>query len=165
MNDVRVQWKPLQSAEVISFFPFSKNIWAGHIFFPHFPNPPQKTLPGLSSKRTKPAPWNRYPFNVGRNCSHVQHDAMATNTKKTLQTSWATELTEPPWAEHPRPQLRRASWKTLNGWWRCRTVEVAADATKNDDFEEMLKVRDAWLELVLTWKFGRSLEVCHNTNG
>ena len=32
---------------------------------------------------------------------------------------------------------------------------MAADATKNDDFEEMLKVRDAWLELVLTWKFGR----------
>lgn len=112
--------------------------------------------PGLSSKRTKPAPWNRYPFSVGRNCSHVQHDAMATNTKtSTLQTSWATVLTEPPWAEHPRPQLRRASWKTLNGWWRCRTVEVAADSTKNEDFEEMLKVRDAWLELVLTWKFGR----------
>lgn len=31
---------------------------------------------------------------------------------------------------------------------------MAADSTKNDDFEEMLKVRDAWLELVLTWKFG-----------
>eukprot|EP00434_Breviolum_minutum_P003619 symbB.v1.2.003188.t1/scaffold158.1/size292703/1 len=72
-------------------------------------------------------------------CFHT--DAMATKTS-TLQTSWATELTEPPWAEHPRPQLRRASWKTLNGWWRCRTVEVAADATKNDDFEEMLKVRE-----------------------
>ena len=62
MNDVRVQWKPLQSTEVITFFPFSKNIWAGNIFFPHFPNPTQKQLSRgfLHQNETTPAGWNRY---------------------------------------------------------------------------------------------------------
>lgn len=34
-----------------------------------------------------------------------------------LDTPWTTEVGLNPWPEHPRPQLRRDKWQTLNGVW------------------------------------------------
>ncbi|RDA86993.1 hypothetical protein CP532_6697 [Ophiocordyceps camponoti-leonardi (nom. inval.)] len=37
-----------------------------------------------------------------------------------LDTPWTTKVGTDPWPEHPRPQLRRDSWLSLNGIWTYR---------------------------------------------
>ncbi|KAI9151981.1 putative beta-glucuronidase [Paramyrothecium foliicola] len=44
-----------------------------------------------------------------------------------LDTDWTYEVGTNPWPEHPRPQLRREAWKSLNGIWTFQR------ATSNDD--------------------------------
>jgi beta-galactosidase/beta-glucuronidase len=47
-----------------------------------------------------------------------------------LDTDWTYKVGTNPWPEHPRPQLRRKSWKSLNGIW---TYQSAPD---NDALED-----------------------------
>lgn len=49
--------------------------------------------------------------------------------KPPLDTDWTYNVGTNPWPEHPRPQLRRDSWKSLNGLWTWRP------ATGNGDLE------------------------------
>jgi beta-galactosidase/beta-glucuronidase len=44
-----------------------------------------------------------------------------------LDTDWTYEVGTDPWPEHPRPQLRRDAWQSLNGIWTWRAAE------SNDD--------------------------------
>ena len=62
--------------------------------------------------------------------------------KRRLMTSWSA--TDQPWPEHPRPQLRRATWRTLNGRWRCRITPMATA-----DPKEMLEVRETDQEILV----------------
>lgn len=39
-----------------------------------------------------------------------------------LDTPWTTEVGLNPWPEHPRPQLKRENWKTLNGIWTWQSA-------------------------------------------
>ena len=36
-----------------------------------------------------------------------------------LYTAAGRSLPAVPWERYPRPQLRRADWLCLNGWWDC----------------------------------------------
>jgi hypothetical protein len=40
--------------------------------------------------------------------------------KPPLDTDWTYKLGTNPWPEHPRPQLKRDAWKSLNGIWTWR---------------------------------------------
>ncbi|KAF5609276.1 beta-galactosidase [Fusarium subglutinans] len=40
--------------------------------------------------------------------------------KPPLDTDWTYEVGTNPWPEHPRPQLKRDAWKSLNGIWTWR---------------------------------------------
>lgn len=42
-----------------------------------------------------------------------------------LDTPWTSKVGTKPWPQHPRPQLRRDAWKSLNGIW---TYQPARDA-------------------------------------
>lgn len=39
-----------------------------------------------------------------------------------LDTDWTYAVGTDPWPEHPRPQLRRDAWQSLNGIWTYRPV-------------------------------------------
>lgn len=39
-----------------------------------------------------------------------------------LDTPWTYQLGESPWSEHPRPQLQRTEWQSLNGIWKYRNA-------------------------------------------
>lgn len=63
-------------------------------------------------------------------------------SEKHLTTTWGAQLSDlpdPPWSEYPRPQLRRNSWKTLNGLWRCRIAKEGTDPNP----KEMLEVQES----------------------
>lgn len=47
--------------------------------------------------------------------------------KPPLDTDWTYEVGTNPWPEYPRPQLRRESWKSLNGLWTWRAAESEGD--------------------------------------
>ena len=40
-----------------------------------------------------------------------------------LDTDWTYEVGTDPWPEHPRPQLKREAWQSLNGLWTWRASE------------------------------------------
>lgn len=40
-----------------------------------------------------------------------------------LDTDWTYEVGTDPWPEHPRPQLRRDNWQSLNGLWTWRAAK------------------------------------------
>lgn len=44
-----------------------------------------------------------------------------------LDTDWTYEVGTDPWPEHPRPQLRRDTWKSLNGLWTYKAAAGAGD--------------------------------------
>lgn len=39
-----------------------------------------------------------------------------------LDTPWTDQVGLHPWPEHPRPQLRRARWQSLNGLWTWQSA-------------------------------------------
>ncbi|KAI7763843.1 hypothetical protein LZL87_006225 [Fusarium oxysporum] len=41
--------------------------------------------------------------------------------KPPLDTDWTYKVGTNPWPEHPRPQLKRDAWKSLNGIWTWRS--------------------------------------------
>ncbi|KAL2160964.1 hypothetical protein VTH06DRAFT_8676 [Thermothelomyces fergusii] len=45
-----------------------------------------------------------------------------------LDTPWTKDVGTNPWPQHPRPQLRRTAWKTLNGIWTYQPTQGAPDA-------------------------------------
>lgn len=47
-----------------------------------------------------------------------------------LDTPWTDQVGLNPWPEHPRPQLKRDDWVTLNGIW---TYQGAGNATEPGD--------------------------------
>lgn len=49
--------------------------------------------------------------------------------KPPLDTDWTYEVGTDPWPEHPRPQLRREAWQSLNGIWTWSAAE------SNDDLD------------------------------
>ncbi|CAK8992787.1 unnamed protein product [Durusdinium trenchii] len=64
--------------------------------------------------------------------------------KSALLTPWGSRLTETPWSEYPRPQLRRDSWRNLNGLWRCRIIGKESGDQRQSEHgpQDMLAVRD-----------------------
>jgi len=69
-------------------------------------------------------------------------------SEKHLTTTWGAQLSDlpdPPWSEYPRPQLRRNSWKTLNGLWRCRIAKEGTDPNP----KEMLEVQESDQEILV----------------
>jgi beta-galactosidase/beta-glucuronidase len=44
-----------------------------------------------------------------------------------LDTDWTYEVGTDPWPEHPRPQLRRDAWQSLNGLWTWRAATGPGD--------------------------------------
>lgn len=46
-----------------------------------------------------------------------------------LDTDWTYEVGTDPWPEHPRPQLRRDAWRSLNGLWTWRAATGEGDAS------------------------------------
>ncbi|KAM0209464.1 hypothetical protein ACHAQI_006513 [Fusarium lateritium] len=58
-------------------------------------------------------------------CSLVAIDTASAQTKYEVQkppldTEWTDKVGTNPWPEHPRPQLKREAWKSLNGIWTWR---------------------------------------------
>uniref|UniRef100_A0A8H7KCU2 Glycoside hydrolase family 2 catalytic domain-containing protein n=1 Tax=Bionectria ochroleuca TaxID=29856 RepID=A0A8H7KCU2_BIOOC len=47
--------------------------------------------------------------------------------KPPLDTDWTYKVGTDPWPEHPRPQLRREAWKSLNGIWTWRGATSESD--------------------------------------
>lgn len=47
-----------------------------------------------------------------------------------LDTPWTDKVGLHPWPEHPRPQLQRADWKTLNGLWTWQSAGNATEFTE-----------------------------------
>ena len=45
-----------------------------------------------------------------------------------LDTPWTTKVGTTPWPEHPRPQLVREQWRTLNGIWTYQAAGSRNDA-------------------------------------
>ncbi len=41
-----------------------------------------------------------------------------------LDTDWTYEVGTNPWPEHPRPQLQRDTWQSLNGIWTYRSASA-----------------------------------------
>lgn len=69
-------------------------------------------------------------------------------SEKHLTTTWGAQLPDLPdlpWSEHPRPQLRRNAWKSLNGLWRCRISKAGTDPSP----KEMLEVRESDQEILV----------------
>eukprot|EP00435_Cladocopium_sp_Y103_P020243 s2899_g4.t3 len=62
-----------------------------------------------------------------------------------LQFDLMDDLPDLPWSEHPRPQLRRNAWKSLNGLWRCRISKAGTDPSP----KEMLEVRESDQEILV----------------
>lgn len=46
-----------------------------------------------------------------------------------LNTPWTDQVGLNPWPEHPRPQLRRDKWQTLNGVWTWQSAGNATNFT------------------------------------
>lgn len=46
-----------------------------------------------------------------------------------LDTPWTNQVGLNPWPEHPRPQLKRDNWKTLNGIWTWESVGTTNDTS------------------------------------
>lgn len=46
-----------------------------------------------------------------------------------LDTPWTDQVGVNPWPEHPRPQLKRDNWKTLNGIWTWKSVGTTNDTS------------------------------------
>lgn len=46
-----------------------------------------------------------------------------------LDTPWTTQVGLNPWPEHPRPQLKRDQWQTLNGLWTWQGAGNASNFT------------------------------------
>ncbi|KAG9251333.1 glycoside hydrolase superfamily [Emericellopsis atlantica] len=44
-----------------------------------------------------------------------------------LDTDWTYTVGTDPWPEHPRPQLRREAWQSLNGLWTWRAAASPGD--------------------------------------
>ncbi|KAH7313781.1 glycoside hydrolase family 2 protein [Stachybotrys elegans] len=44
-----------------------------------------------------------------------------------LDTDWTYEVGTDPWPEHPRPQLRRDAWQSLNGIWTFQAASGSGD--------------------------------------
>lgn len=48
----------------------------------------------------------------------MQTDKSARKTRR-LSTIWSEQAgPDEVWKEYPRPQMRRADWINLNGWWQ-----------------------------------------------
>ena len=83
-------------------------------------------------------------------CSDFRAPKKMANSKseKHLTTTWGAQLSglpDPEWSEYPRPQLRRNSWKTLNGLWRCRIAKEGTDPNP----KEMLEVQESDQEILV----------------
>ncbi|KAJ3526052.1 hypothetical protein NM208_g11365 [Fusarium decemcellulare] len=50
-----------------------------------------------------------------------------------LDTDWTYKVGKDPWPEHPRPQLRREAWKSLNGIWTWKGAEDDGDVENPPD--------------------------------
>lgn len=46
-----------------------------------------------------------------------------------LDTPWTDQVGLNPWPEHPRPQLKRDQWQTLNGIWTWESVGNSGDTS------------------------------------
>lgn len=46
-----------------------------------------------------------------------------------LDTPWTEKVGLRPWPEHPRPQLQREKWQTLNGIWTFQSAGTSNAAT------------------------------------
>ncbi|KAM0426590.1 hypothetical protein ACHAPT_008284 [Fusarium lateritium] len=100
--------------------------------------------------------------------------------KPPLDTDWTYKVGTNPWPEHPRPQLRREAWKSLNGIWTWKAAEGEKDVEnppKAGGLErevlvpsciesalsglQILDVRDMWyettFEVLEEWKGSRVL--------
>lgn len=49
-----------------------------------------------------------------------------------LDTPWTNQVGLNPWPEHPRPQLKRERWRSLNGIWMYQSAGNATSATETD---------------------------------
>jgi len=47
--------------------------------------------------------------------------------KPLLDTPWTNDVGTEPWPQHPRPQMHRDSWTTLNGIWNFQVSNSSAD--------------------------------------
>ncbi|RYP48299.1 hypothetical protein DL769_011217 [Monosporascus sp. CRB-8-3] len=45
-----------------------------------------------------------------------------------LDTDWTYKVGTDPWPEHPRPQLQRDNWQSLNGIWKWRAAAGPGEA-------------------------------------
>ncbi|EEU37603.1 uncharacterized protein NECHADRAFT_106524 [Fusarium vanettenii 77-13-4] len=85
--------------------------------------------------------------------------------KPPLDTDWTYKVGTNPWPEHPRPQLRRDAWKSLNGIWTWKAANDEKDVENLPKAEalerevlvpsciesalsglQILDVRDMWYE-------------------
>ena len=56
--------------------------------------------------------------------------------EKPMLTEWGAKVTpENAWREHPRPQFRRDSWRSLDGLWNYRVADVADGIPERFDGE------------------------------
>lgn len=49
-----------------------------------------------------------------------------------LDTPWTDKVGLDPWPEHPRPQLKRVKWMSLNGIWTYQSAGNAINVTEDD---------------------------------
>lgn len=62
--------------------------------------------------------------------------------KPPLDTDWTYSVGTDPWPEHPRPQLRRKAWESLNGIWTYQSAsgDDAADSPPSGELEHEVLV-------------------------
>lgn len=71
---------------------------------------------------------------LAANLSTTSTAAPATATPYQLQTPpldtpWTDKIGLDPWPEHPRPQLRRERWQSLNGLWTWQQAGSGSDSS------------------------------------
>lgn len=49
-----------------------------------------------------------------------------------LDTPWTHQVGRNPWPAHPRPQLKRQRWQSLNGIWTFQSAGNITSVTEND---------------------------------
>ena len=62
--------------------------------------------------------------------------------KPPLDTEWTYTVGTDPWTEHPRPQLRRKAWQSLNGLWTYQSAsgDDAVDSPPSGELESEVLV-------------------------
>lgn len=54
-----------------------------------------------------------------------------------LDTEWTYKVGTDPWPEHPRPQLKREAWKSLNGIWTYQSAGGGDDVDSPPESGEL----------------------------